>query len=221
MKIALALAVLLGITASGAEANLSRSGGRDAKRTAAQSPYDVPVGATLKLKTETVGRFHGSPVYAPTFIGPKTVQAGTKLRIVNKLTHFKDLNVGHDHTFTLVQTPVRRKQLRSCAIAIYYPEKRSEPLLPLCTAAMKDLQAKFTDGSRRRKTVVKNPIFDTGAVGWDATFGPDGDGDSWYTRSKGQSEERVVVAEPGTKLRFMDLGAGRTLFAQGSIKVIE
>jgi hypothetical protein len=133
------------------------------------------------------------------FKGPRTVQAGSELAIVNGTDPQK---VG-PHTFTLVkksQLPEGRKQMKKC-------ERIKSKLCRRITTAHR---------ANPKTGVVKRPDVDVGKPGWDKSFGKTGD--SWFMPNLGDSTERIVSAKPGTTLHYFCVIHP---FMQGKIKVVK
>lgn len=133
-----------------------------------------------------------------TFTGPKEVEKGAKLRIVNDTNPKK---VG-PHTFTLITSknmPTSKKKQKKC-----------EELEGVCG----DIAAAHKFDPKTNK--VNKPSVDAGKKGWDKPFGTKGD--SWYTEKNGTIAGRKVTAKPGTVLRFFCVVHP---FMKGKIKVVK
>jgi hypothetical protein len=133
------------------------------------------------------------------FFGPKTVNQGEELRIVNQTT---PQMVG-PHTFALVtkgSLPKTPKARQLCFTKGH-----------ICLAIAKWL------GFNQKEEVTINPA-EAGAEGWDTMGSVTKKGDAWFTGTKpGTSFEQVVSAAPGTTLYFM---CAIHPWMQGSIKVL-
>jgi len=130
------------------------------------------------------------------FEGPRSVESGAKLEIVNDT---KPKKVG-PHTFSLVKKGA-------------LPETKAD--------AKKCEQFKGVCGKVAQAHEVNPETFEIGAPdvdvakkGWDASFGKEGD--TWYTETEGEDTVRKVSAEPGSKLYYLCVVHP---FMQGKIKV--
>lgn len=140
--------------------------------------------------------------HEPSFKAPKTVKAGTTLRIVNDSSPKK---VG-PHTFTLVtgkNMPTSNKKQKQCSQA----DGQGDGVCDRIAAAHKFDPKTFK---------VNKPSVDVGKKGWDKPFGKKGD--SWYTEKEGEITGRKVSAKPGTVLRYFCVVHP---FMQGKIKVVK
>ena len=132
------------------------------------------------------------------FDGPKRVEKGSKLRILDTTDPSK---VG-PHTFTLVKeshVPRTKKQVNDCG----------RLLTAVCKRVVKDHKVNLKTGE------VGKPIVDPGKTGWDKSYGKKGD--SSVFEAKGSSNTRRVSAKAGTKLYYMCLVHP---FMHGSFKVV-
>jgi hypothetical protein len=133
-------------------------------------------GATLKMKLD------GQDL---DFFGPKSVEAGEKLTIVNK-TDVMDVG---PHTFTLIRPGLMDKkrerkacerfESRVCQLILEAHEVGPPPDFP-----------------------VGKPDVEVGKNGWDREFTNRKVGDSWFTEARGDSEVRRVRAEAGDTLGY-------------------
>ena len=133
------------------------------------------------------------------FSGPKQVQEGAKLRILNTTDPKK---VG-PHTFTLVKkshVPKTKKQVNDCG----------KLQTAVCKRAVKAHKVNLKTGQ------VNKPNVDPGEKGWDTSYGKKGD--STVLESKGESNTRKVSAKPGTKLYYICLVHP---FMHGKIEVVK
>jgi hypothetical protein len=131
------------------------------------------------------------------FKGPKKVEAGTKLDVINKTDPQK---IG-PHTFTLVEKenlPKTKKQVKDC-------EKfKSE----FCLGIVEDHKVDLKTGK------IGKPSIDVGEKGWDKSYGKRGD--SWVAEAEGDSQTRKVSAKAGTTLYYFCVVHP---FMQGKLKV--
>ena len=151
----------------------------------------VRAGDTAKIKMEVKGK-------DLIFSGPKRIERGAKLEIVNKTLPDK---VG-PHTFTLIKAnrmPTTKRQIREC-------EKVE---LAVCANIVKAHKADPQTG------VVKKPDVDVGRKGWDKSFGRTGD--SVFLDSLGAHSTRRVSANAGKTLYYF---CAVHPFMQGKIKVV-
>ena len=175
---ALAAVSVTGITSVAAAASsdhAARGGGKDKTAT-----------ITMFAKAKKMG-----------FEGPKSVKAGSQLRIVNDT----DPEQVGPHTFTLVkkaELPTSKQQIKDCE------KVKSE----LCEDVVKAHKADPKTGQ------VGKPDVDVGKKGWDKSFGKKGD--TWFTEQQGESTKRKVSAKPGTTLYYF---CAVHPFMQGKIKV--
>jgi hypothetical protein len=131
------------------------------------------------------------------FDGPKKVEKGSKLRILDTTDPTK---VG-PHTFTLVKeshVPKTKKQVNDCGRLIS----------AVCKRAVMAHKVNFKTGE------VGKPNVDPGKSGWDKSYGKKGD--STVLEAKGDSKTRRVSAKAGTKLYYICLVHP---FMHGSFKV--
>ena len=131
------------------------------------------------------------------FQGPRTVDAGSQLTIVNATDPSK---VG-PHTFTLVdksELPKDNQAIKDCA----------KLKTPLCAQIIKDHKVDLKTGK------VGRPSLDVGKKGWDKSYGDEGD--SWVAETEGDTQKREVSAKSGTTLYYFCLVHP---FMQGKIKV--
>lgn len=169
---ALLVAALLG-------SQISASSAKSAKKTSV---------TTITMKTQGHRLF---------FDAPKTVQAGSVLRIQTLTT-----NVG-PHTFSLVD-PSAYPKTKPARQKCFTPGH-------ICLAIAK------WQGFKPPGTITINPA-KAGAAGWDTEGSLAKKGDSWFAGSKkGNSFQQIVSAEAGTTLHFM---CAVHPFMQGSIKVV-
>ncbi len=151
---------------------------------------------TAKIKMEVKGKGKNADLF---FSGPKEIEKGAKLKIVNKTSPSK---VG-PHTFTLIKKnrlPKTKKDIKAC-----------ENLeLAVCMNGAKahevDLQT----------FQVNRPKVEVGKKGWDQSFGKIGD--SWFTQTAGAHNTRKVSANDGKTLYYFCLVHP---FMQGKIKVVK
>jgi hypothetical protein len=130
------------------------------------------------------------------FEGPKSVESGAKLEIVNDT---KPKKVG-PHTFSLVKKntlPETKQDGKNC-----------EQFKGICgkVAAAHEVNPETFE--------IGAPDVDVAKKGWDASFGKEGD--TWYTETEGEETSRKVSAEAGTKLYYLCVVHP---FMQGKIKV--
>ncbi|HEX4751943.1 MAG TPA: hypothetical protein VH268_03515 [Solirubrobacterales bacterium] len=134
------------------------------------------------------------------FFGPKTVNEGEELRIVNKT---KPSMVG-PHTFSLVtkgSLPKTAKQRKSC----FTPGH-------ICFAI-----AEWQHFNPKTEKVGLQ-LAEAGPEGWSTMGSVKKEGDSWFSGEKpGGTVEQIVTAKAGTTLYFM---CAIHPFMQGSIKVM-
>ena len=157
--------------------------------------YNVP--KNKKIKIVLKGK-------DPKFKGPKTIQRGAKLTIINKTSPRK---IG-PHTFTFIaadQRPQTRKEMKACG----------EDLAGICGEIAKAHKVVFPD-TPDGPVLVKKHLVKAGKKGWDKMFDKGVKGDSWYTETKGEKLGQKVTAPVGTKLTYMCVVHP---FMQGSITV--
>lgn len=133
------------------------------------------------------------------FKGPKRIDKGAKLEIVNKTAPSK---VG-PHTFTLIKRnrlPGTKRQVKQC----------ERVQLAVCVNIVKAHQANPKTG------VVKKPKVEVGRKGWDKSFGRTGD--SVFLGAQGEHNTRRVSANAGTTLYYF---CAVHPFMQGKIKVVK
>ena len=133
------------------------------------------------------------------FQGDKKVKSGSQLQIVNATD---PTQVG-PHTFTLVkksELPTTKQEMKDC-------EKLQSKLCQDVAKAQKVNTKTFE---------VKKPVVDAGKKGWDKSFGKRGD--TWYTQTEGEFNQRKVRAKPGTTLYYLCVVHP---FMQGKIKVVK
>jgi hypothetical protein len=133
------------------------------------------------------------------FEGPRKVEAGSQLDIVNKT----DPEQVGPHTFTLVEKdelPQTKDEIKQCE------HVKSE----FCANIVKKHKADPKTGE------IGKPSLDYGKKGWDTEFGKKGD--SWVTVEQDESQARKVSAKPGTTLYYFCLVHP---FMQGKIKVVK
>lgn len=132
------------------------------------------------------------------FQGDRTVKAGSPLKVVNA-TDPKQVG---PHTFTLV----KRKNL---------PTTKSE--MKECGRLQSKVCADVAKAHEVGKTgKVGKPVVDAAKTGWDKSFGRRGD--SWVSHGEGETEQRKVVAKPGTTLTYFCVVHP---FMHGKIKVVK
>jgi len=168
------------------------AGGVASISTAAPNADRAGGGDTAKIKMEAQGK----DLF---FSGPKKVEKGTKLKIVNKTNPGK---IG-PHTFTLIKKnrlPDTKKEIKDC-------EKIK---LAVCVNAFK---AHEVDPMTFE---VNRPKVEVGRKGWDKSFGRTGD--SWFAGSAGAHNTRKVSANDGKTLYYFCLVHP---FMQGKIKVVK
>lgn len=119
------------------------------------------------------------------FFGPKSVDEGQKLEVVNKTS----VNRVGPHTFTLVDPNLvdTGKERKKC----------------------ERLQSKLCQNILEAHRVgpppdfpVGRPNVDRGKKGWDKEFTRRKKGDSWFTDERGASETRKVTADAGETLGY-------------------
>ena len=133
--------------------------------------------ATIKMKDT------GGP---PIFTGDDVVAPGNTLTIVNRTSQ------SGPHFFSITKSgaiPTSNKELKDCA--------KFE--LKVCRRI-----AKAHEVNPNTFKVGKRKV-DSGATGWDASFGSQADGDSWYTDRKGKTNSRPVTAAAGETLSYFCL----------------
>ncbi len=138
------------------------------------------------------------------FKGPKTVEQGQELQIVNKTNPKK---VG-PHTFSLVQKKLRpkvRKNEHKTGKHCFEPGG-------ICLAIA--IAHKFDPSTNQ----INKPVVETGKKGWDHQFTKNGKGDSWYTETKDERNTRKVSAKAGTTLFYM---CAVHPWMQGKVKVVK
>lgn len=149
-------------------------------------------GHTAKIKMEIQGR-------NLLFKGPKRIERGAKLEVVNKTLPSK---VG-PHTFTLIKKnrmPVTKHEQKQC----------EKVQLAVCVNIVKAHKANPKTG------VVKKPKVEVGRKGWDKSFGRTGD--SVFLDAQGAHSTRRVSANAGTTLYYF---CAVHPFMQGKIKVVK
>ena len=150
-------------------------------------------GKTAKIKMEAQGK----DLF---FSGPKKVEKGTKLKIVNKTLPSK---VG-PHTFTLIKKnrlPKTKQEIKKC----------ENVKLAVCVNAVQGARGRPADTFE-----VNRPKVEVGRKGWDKSFGKTGD--SWFTEPQGAHNTRKVSANDGKTLYYFCLVHP---FMQGKIKVVK
>jgi len=168
------------------------AGGVASISTAAPNADRAGGGDTAKIKMEAQGK----DLF---FSGPKKVEKGTKLKIVNKTLPSK---VG-PHTFTLIKKnrlPKGKQELKKC----------ENLKLAVCLNGFKAHEVDPTTFE------VNRPKIEVGRKGWDQSFGKIGD--SWYTETQGAHNTRKVSANDGKTLYYFCLVHP---FMQGKIKVVK
>jgi hypothetical protein len=133
------------------------------------------------------------------FTGPKKVEKGTKLEIVNKTSPSK---VG-PHTFTLIKKnrlPKTKQEMKKC----------ENVKLAVCVNVVKAHEADPQTGE------VKKPKVEVGRKGWDKSFGRTGD--SVFLGAAGEHNTRKVSANDGKTLYYF---CAVHPFMQGKIKVVK
>jgi plastocyanin len=121
--------------------------------------------------------------HAPKFTGDTTVEAGAKLKIVNKSD---PMQIG-PHSFSIVNQesiPVTKSDMRHCG----------HGHRPVCKKIIAELHP--------TRQGVKHPIIDAGKKGWDTPTTPKHKGDNWFTFDQNSSNSRTVSAEAGTTLYY-------------------
>ena len=121
----------------------------------------------------------------PFFEHPDSISDGTSLRIVNKT----DPQQIGPHTFSLVRASKlpTREQRRRCGFLE----------LRVCreVAEAHEVDPQTFD--------VGEPDVDNGLVGWDLRFDGEGrHGDTWYTETEGETEERLVTSQQNQLIFF-------------------
>ena len=135
------------------------------------------------------------------FDGPKTVEAGTKLKLKN---NSNPRQIG-PHTFSLAHKkdfPKGRAAIKGCA----------KELKGICGAIVK-----WHDVDVETGAIGENPV-DVGKDGWNIEGSLKRKGDSWVSEKKGQTFAREVTARPGKTLHFICAVHPEM---QGKIKVVE
>ena len=153
-------------------------------------------GNTTKIKMEVEGKGKNADLF---FQGPKKVEKGTKLKVINKTLPSK---VG-PHTFTLIKKnrlPKGKQELKKC----------ENLKLAVCLNGFKAHEVDPTTFE------VNRPKIEVGRKGWDQSFGKIGD--SWYTETQGAHNTRKVSANDGKTLYYFCLVHP---FMQGKIKVVK
>lgn len=148
-------------------------------------------GHTAKIKMEVQGK----DLF---FKGPRKIERGAKLEIVNKTLPGK---VG-PHTFTLIKKnrmPVTKREQKQC----------EKVQLAVCVNIVKAHQADPQTG------VVNRPKVEVGRKGWDKSFGRTGD--SVFLGAQGEHSTRRVSANAGSTLYYF---CAVHPFMQGKIKVV-
>jgi hypothetical protein len=171
-------------------------GGAAAMSATASAPAKAGSGHAAKIKMKVEGKGKNADLF---FKGPKEVEKGTKLEIVNKTSPSK---VG-PHTFTLIKQnrlPSTKQEIKDC-------EKIK---LAVCVNAFK---AHEVDPMTFE---VNRPKVEVGTKGWDKSFGKTGD--SWFTDAAGDHNTRKVSANDGKTLYYFCLVHP---FMQGKIKVVK
>ena len=135
------------------------------------------------------------------FEGPKTVEAGTTLKIDNT-TNPKQVG---PHTFSLV----RKKDIPTTKSAIKACEKK---LKKICGEIVKWHDVNVDTGE-----IGENPV-EVGKDGWDREGSLKRKGDSWVAEKKNQTFARDVTAPAGKTLHFV---CAVHPFMQGKIKVVD
>lgn len=170
------------------------AGGLVAMSASASPAKSSPGTAKIKMKVEGKGK--NADMF---FKGPKKVEKGAKLKVINKTSPSK---VG-PHTFTLVKQnrlPGTQKEVKDC-------EKLK---LAVCVNVFK---AHEVDPNTFE---VNKPKVEVGRKGWDKSFGRTGD--SWVSESAGSHNTRRVSANDGKTLYYFCLVHP---FMQGKIKVVK
>lgn len=172
------------------------TGGMAAMSASASDPAKARSGPVAKIKMEASGKGRNTELF---FTGPKEVEKGTKLEIVNKTNPGK---VG-PHTFSLVKQnrlPDTKKEIKAC-------EKLE---LAVCVNGAKAHEVDLMTFE------VNRPKVEVGKKGWDQSFGKIGD--SWYTETPNEHNTREVSANDGKTLYYFCLVHP---FMQGKIKVVK
>ncbi len=136
--------------------------------------------ATISIKLKGKGK-----KAEPYFTGPKTIQEGAKLTIVNT-TSPKAIG---PHTFSLVKPakiPHGTKAINTCA--------SDKGFSGVCLAIAKAHKVNL------KTEKVGKPSVDVGKKGWSTSFGKKGD--TWFTQAKGETQTRTVTAKAGTTLTY-------------------
>lgn len=153
--------------------------------------------AAKKAKTAEIDiKLQGKRLF---FDGPKTVEAGAKLKIVNDTSPGK---VG-PHTFSLANQatfPKTAKQRKSC----FTPKH-------ICLAA-----ALWHGFKGEDKPLARN-LVKAGRPGWDTEGDLSHKGDSWFVAKPKGSLTQVVSASAGTTIHYF---CAVHPWMQGSIKVV-
>lgn len=156
--------------------------------------------ATVAAKKSKTIKMTGKTPPKLDFEGPERIEAGAKLKIVNRTNPEK---VG-PHTFTLIKKrflPEGRKEAKSC----FDPGHICEPI---AVAHEVDFDTEE----------VNKPHVEIGKKGWDKSFTMKKAGDSEFIPAPRQEHVRRVKAKPGTKLYFF-CAIHPTM--QGKIKVVD
>ena len=168
------------------------AGGVASISTAASNADKAGGGNTARIKMEAQGK----DLF---FSGPKKVEKGTKLKIVNKTLPSK---VG-PHTFTLVKKnrlPKGKQEIKKC----------EKVKLAVCENVVKAHKVDLQTGA------VGKPKVEVGRKGWDKSFGKTGD--SWVAEAEGAHNTRRVSANDGKTLYYFCVVHP---FMQGKIKVVK
>jgi hypothetical protein len=122
------------------------------------------------------------------FFGPRSVEKGTKLEIVNRTD---PMEIG-PHTFTLIDPKLMdsRKERQRC---VNFAGK-------VCPRMLEAHEV-----GPPPDFPVGKPNLDFGGNGWDREFTKTRNGDSWFTGEQGQTETRRVSANAGKTIGYFCL----------------
>jgi hypothetical protein len=133
------------------------------------------------------------------FEGPKKVEKGQKLKILNST----DPRKGGPHTFSLVEKstlPTTNAEVKNCI----------NELEAICGAIAEWHEFDPETGEVNKQTVR------AGGKGWDTLGSEESKGDSWYSETEGESFSQKVTADAGSKLYYICVVHP---FMQGKLKV--
>lgn len=124
------------------------------------------------------------------FTGPKKVDKGAKLTIVNKTNPAR---VG-PHTFTL-----KKKGAKPRDVFPQLDKAHKTELVPMDPAFCEEEGIPEDECFEFR---VNKPVSEKGKKGWDKEFARGKQGDSWYTEDQGEKHSRRVSAKVGKTLHY-------------------